>query len=102
MRQPDSSTATSNSLPSILPPLYAAWMDQLLAGPIPPESEATCHDCAMCNQGTEASSPNGPGYYFSPQTKCCTYLPELHNFLVGRILSDDDPASATGRATVEG
>jgi hypothetical protein len=40
-------------------------------------------------------------YYFDPVIKCCTYIPELPNFLVGRILSDDDPAAQFGRATVE-
>jgi len=91
----------TDNQPSVLPPLYAAWVDELLQGPIPPETEATCHDCAMCAKGTEVAAPNGDGYFFNPQTKCCTYLPELHNFLVGRMLSDEDPASATGRATVE-
>jgi hypothetical protein len=39
--------------------------------------------------------------FFNPQTKCCTYVPLLPNFLVGRILADDDPAGAAGRASVE-
>ena len=34
-----------------LPPLYHAWMADLLTGPIPRESNATCHDCAMCVKG---------------------------------------------------
>jgi len=29
--------------PSPLPALYAAWIDQLLAGPLPQESNATWH-----------------------------------------------------------
>jgi hypothetical protein len=39
--------------------------------------------------------------FFSPSTKCCTYLPEIANFLVGRILIDRSPDAAPGRATVE-
>jgi hypothetical protein len=39
--------------------------------------------------------------FFSPATKCCTYLPELANFLVGRVLADHSPEAAFGRATVE-
>ena len=53
-------------------------------------------------------APTGPqnglaldGYYFDPVTRCCTYLPDLPNFLVGGILSDTDPAAEAGRATVE-
>jgi len=39
--------------------------------------------------------------FFNPETKCCSYVPQLPNYLVGRILSDDDPVFAAGRATVE-
>jgi hypothetical protein len=79
-----------------LPPLYAGWMDQLLAGPIPHETNATCDDCAMCSP----EHPEGSDSYFNTQTKCCTYLPALPNYLVGRILGDADPAFAEGRDTV--
>jgi hypothetical protein len=71
-------------------------MDQLLAGPIPHETNATCDDCAMCSP----EHPEGSDSYFNTQTKCCTYLPALPNYLVGRILGDADPAFAEGRATV--
>jgi len=83
---------------SPLPPLSAAWADELLHGPIPQETEATCADCAMC------LGPQDRGHaanFFRPDTKCCTYIPDLPNFLVGRILSDEDPRMAAGRATVE-
>ena len=82
---------------SPLPPLYAAWLEQLLAGPIPHERDATCDNCAMCADGRE---PNTNEIFFSPQTKCCTYVPALPNYLVGRILADEEPAAAAGRATV--
>lgn len=82
-----------------LPPLYAAWMDELLAGPIPPETGATCDDCAMCAKTGE--QPTGTTCFFDPRVKCCSYMPALHNFLVGRIFQDNDPAYASGRATVE-
>jgi hypothetical protein len=82
---------------SPLPPLYASWMEDCLGGPIPEEREATCLDCAMLPSEGEP----GEGYFFHPRTKCCTYLPELPNFLVGRVLLDEDPAAARGRATLE-
>jgi len=81
-----------------LPPLYARWMRELLGGPLPAETRATCGDCAMLPR---TADPAGTDYFFTPQIKCCTYLPELANFLTGRILRDTDPASAEGRATVE-
>ncbi len=83
-----------------LPPLYANWLAELLGSPIPRERHATCDSCAMC-------STNGPtavgsrGYYFDPNVKCCSFFPDLPNFLVGRVLFDDDPAALPGRMTVE-
>ncbi len=85
--------------PSPLPPLYAAWIDQLLAAPLPQESDATCEDCAMCAEGDFKRTRSD--VLFNPETKCCTYIPDLPNYLVGRILADQDPTSAAGRATVE-
>lgn len=89
----------SSPLSSPLPPLYAKWFDELLGGEIPPETRATCHDCAMCESGGEHQKPGSR--LFNPQSKCCTYVPRLHNFLVGMILTDEDPAMAQGRASVE-
>lgn len=84
---------------SPLPPLYAGWFDDLLGGDIPSETRATCSDCAMCESDATPKSRNVK--FFNAQSKCCTYLPLLPNFLVGMILSDEDPAMAPGRATVE-
>jgi hypothetical protein len=74
-------------------------MGAVLDGGIPVETKATCDSCAMLPP-KDASVPRGDLYY-SPVTKCCTFLPELANYLVGRILADDDPELAVGRATVE-
>jgi len=85
---------------SALPPLYETWMARALPGPIPAETRAPCQQCAMCppNAGA-AAAPSSPDY-FNPQTKCCTYLPQLPNFLVGRILADETPEMERGRASV--
>lgn len=85
------------STTSPLPPLYSRWMDELLAAPIPPEEQATCSDCAMCPTGGQTVRGLAT---FDPGIKCCTFIPELWNFLVGRVLADEDPAAAEGRATV--
>jgi hypothetical protein len=73
-------------------------MDEMLGADIPPETDATCGDCAMVLPENEAAA-GASG--FSPSTKCCTYVPDLWNFLVGRALLDDHPASARGRAALE-
>lgn len=82
----------------MLPVLYAEWAASFLGAPIPAETDATCADCAMCPPpGARPES----GAFFSPDVKCCSYMPPLPNFLVGRMLRDDDPAFTTGRKTVE-
>jgi hypothetical protein len=73
-------------------------MGALLREVIPPETRATCDDCAMC--APEGSAEPGT-HYFSPRVKCCTYQPKLPNFLVGRALEDRDFAFSAGRATLE-
>lgn len=83
----------------VLPPLYARWVGELLRGSIPQETEATCDDCAMCDTNSAAANPTG--FFFEPSIKCCTFVPTLHNFIIGRILADDDPAGEAGRRSVE-
>ncbi|MEO7456732.1 MAG: hypothetical protein ABIY52_10755, partial [Gemmatimonadaceae bacterium] len=82
------------TISSSLPPLYAAWMDDLLRSPIPPESNATCASCAMVTD-----EPGEVSY--NVNTKCCTFLPDIWNFLAGAVLLDEHPDAARGRATIE-
>ncbi len=82
-----------------LPPLYARWVSELLGGVIPREAQATCDACPM--KGQPGEEPLDRLTFFDPVIKCCTYVPELYNFLVGRILADTDPQAQAGRATVE-
>lgn len=77
-----------------LPPLYSRWAFDLLGGLIPRETQATCDDCAMCVK--EGGPQPTSLYFFDASLKCCVYMPELANFLVGRALSGDDPESAAG------
>lgn len=72
-----------------LPPLYRKWVDQILDQDIYSEPRATCDDCAMC---TAVQPPATQDKYFNPSVKCCSYYPPLPNFLIGAIISDDDPS----------
>jgi hypothetical protein len=81
----------------MLASLYDTWIDQLLCGPIPPETKATCDHCAMLQQSEVPAS----GLFFHPVTRCCTFQPSLANYRAGLILSDDGPDLAAGRRTVE-
>ncbi len=68
-----------------LPPLYGRWLQELLPGRIPREGRANCPQCVMCDTTTTEA---GQGRLsFRPSVKCCSYLPEFPNFLVGRALS---------------
>jgi len=82
--------------PTPFAPLQRRWMDELV-GAVPKETSATCGTCVKLAPKGE---PQGPDHY-SPVTKCCTYMPMIHNFLAGAILEDPDPNFAEGLATVQ-
>ncbi len=93
-------------MPSILdslPALYQNLFPAFFRGPIPAETKATCSSCAMCEAANPVriESVDGVNRFFRPDTKCCTYHPRLPNYLVGAILSDEDPAMAEGRRRIE-
>lgn len=88
-------------MPDMLPALYETWVVRVLPGPIPEETQATCQHCAMCPPASNVPGEMTPLLSFNPQTKCCTYLPRIPNFLVGSILADETPEMKPGRATVE-
>ena len=54
---------------------------------LPPESDSS---------GSASTS----SVFFDPRSKCCTYIPELPNFIVGRVLLDATPEAEAGRASV--
>jgi hypothetical protein len=72
-----------------LPALYRKWVDQIVGEDIYTEPRATCEDCAMCKA---VQPPASQDQYFNPNVKCCSYYPPLPNFLIGAIISDDDPS----------
>lgn len=73
-----------------LPPLYARWIEQSLGHALPSENRATCDDCAMCGNAAERDGTT-PDLRFNPTSKCCTFYPDLPNFLVGALLADPTP-----------
>lgn len=85
-------------MPAAVPPLYAPWIDEILGAPIPREKAAACRRCSMV--GSAPKNGASGRVFFDATTLCCTFEPELPNFLVGRILADRRPAAAGGRRTV--
>jgi hypothetical protein len=82
---------------SPIPAGYPSWVSGALPGPIPQETRATCSDCAMCSR---ARRPDPRYLYFNPHVKCCSYLPDLANYLTGGVLGNDAPEAAAGRRSV--
>lgn len=68
-------------------------MRELLGASLPGEPRSTCERCAMAE-----GPPPDPGPHFLADVKCCTFVPNLPNFIVGRILRD--PESPRGHASV--
>lgn len=88
------------SAASPLPPLYTPWVRDALGALPPIEQTATCQSCAMLPpDGTDPAEARS-SLFFDPRSKCCTYIPELPNFLIGRILLDTSPEASAGRESV--
>lgn len=81
------------SLRDVLPPVYRNLLPAAFDRPVPDEVRATCHDCAMCGDDRPHENVS-----FSPSTKCCTFHPQLPNYLVGALFEDPSPELEPGRA----
>lgn len=84
----------------VLPDLYDPWISALLGGDLPREDRAPCRACVMTGDPSVGSP--APLVKFDPATKCCTYMPVLPNFLVGRILVDATSDAHLGKESVVG
>jgi Fe-S-cluster containining protein len=77
-------------------PLHDAWLAALLGSELPRETRSTCDDCAMCGP---PGQPVRDGA-FDRQVKCCSYQPDIPNYLVGGVLQDVDARHADMRAAI--
>lgn len=78
-------------------PIYDRLFPEVFDRPEVVETRATCDTCAMCDHGQ--NSPVAMEY-FQPDAKCCTYHPNLPNYLVGAILADTSEELAEGRRRI--
>ncbi len=94
-------------MPSILesqPGLYRDLLPEFLMSEVPEETKATCSSCAMCKSScgqAVAEEDESAQNYFRPETKCCTYHPNVPNYLIGAVLADDRPEASEGRRRIE-
>jgi Fe-S-cluster containining protein len=87
-----------------LPIIYRDLLADPLAEHVVEETKATCASCAMLEggcQGTAAPPVDGRSRFFRPDTKCCTFHPRLPNYLLGGILTDEDPGATEGRRRLQ-
>lgn len=83
------------NLRQILPHVHRHLLPALFDESVPEESLATCDRCAMALPDVlPECTPEG---FFRPDVKCCSFHPNLPNFLVGAILADDSAEMAAGR-----
>jgi hypothetical protein len=84
-----------NSIVELLPQMYRNLIPEDLVRPLEAEKNATCHDCAMCDRGERTVSQDK--VFFKPDIKCCTFHPNLPNYAVGGLLTDESPTVSDGR-----
>jgi hypothetical protein len=78
----------------VLPELYGHFLSSYFKSNIHEESIAACDNCAM---KSNAGALSDQETILSFDYKCCTYYPNLSNYMIGAILSDTDAALKTGR-----
>jgi hypothetical protein len=72
-----------------VPPFYHRFLPPFFEKEIPAEVFASCGNCPMTasareEMDLEISRP------FSPESKCCTFVPRIPNYFAGAILTDPD------------
>jgi hypothetical protein len=87
----------AQSIRESLPPSYRHIFGEFFDRPKVVEARATCEKCSMCDHGQAAPVSME---FFNPDTKCCTFTPNLPNYLVGAILADESPEQAEGRRRI--
>jgi hypothetical protein len=82
------------------PAMYKNILPDIFCSEIPKEYLATCDNCAMLS-GADESDIDGISIYYNPKTKCCTYQPDIPNYLIGGMLEDNSSKLETGRARIK-
>jgi len=73
----------------LFPALYHRLLPDFFQNQIPREESAACQDCVMLPDTMDEHLD--PDQTYSPASKCCTYFPDIPNYLVGAILAETDP-----------
>jgi Fe-S-cluster containining protein len=84
-------------LSNYFPNLYSQFFPEFFNSLIEKEKIATCSNCIMLKPENEIGQQN----YYSEKSKCCTFSPEIPNYLVGLILKDDSKEFESGREKIK-
>jgi Fe-S-cluster containining protein len=82
-----------------LPFVYSNLLPDFFNNPLPEEELATCDNCVMLGDATGTNDLIKKGL-FSPISKCCTFYPNLPNYLVGEILLSEDKTMVKGQNAI--
>lgn len=86
------------NLRQMLPAVHRHLLPSLFDESVPEETQATCDRCVMSIP--DVLPERTPEGFFRPDVKCCSFHPNLPNFLVGAILDDTSPEMAVGRERI--
>jgi Fe-S-cluster containining protein len=86
------------NLREMLPAVHRHLLPSFFDESVPDETLATCHRCAMTVP--DVLPERTPEGFFRPDVKCCSFHPNLPNFLVGAILADESPEMHEGRERI--
>ncbi|HYX33509.1 MAG TPA: hypothetical protein VE954_10375 [Oligoflexus sp.] len=81
------------------PPFYRELLPDIMLKSVPKEGKANCSNCSMVQK--DPSLGSAQKHLFRPDTKCCTFHPQLPNYLVGGLLQDSRPEMAEGRRRMQ-
>jgi hypothetical protein len=82
-----------------LPSLYKKFFPSFFQLHVPEENFATCFNCSMA-YNEENKKDNQGRLTFAVDRKCCTFYPNIPNYLIGGILSDKDPLMDEGKKRI--
>lgn len=80
-----------------LPKLYHTFFPDFFENLVPVEVFSDCSNCSMICKGNKSNMALKP---FNEKTKCCTYIPNIPNYLVGNILSEDNTLAQIGKERI--
>jgi hypothetical protein len=76
---------------SFFPGFCHSLLDPFFESELPKERLASCNNCYMTKKRHEQFKD-----VYNPKIKCCTYNPDLPNYLVGAILTNTNPKNKDG------